>query len=54
VQYALRDTIGYQWAIAAFEIVTILTLALLLFFGQEAHNRSFTRDPAVSASSGEP
>jgi SHS family lactate transporter-like MFS transporter len=54
VQYALRDTIGYQWAIAAFEIVTILTLAVLLFFGQEAHNRSFTRDPAVSASSHEP
>jgi MFS transporter, SHS family, lactate transporter len=52
VQYALRDTVGYQWAIAAFEIVTILTLAVLLFFGKEAHNRSFTRSPDSSTSPG--
>ena len=50
VQYALRDTIGYRWAIAAFEIITIFTLSLLLFFGREAHNRSFTRDLATNTS----
>jgi MFS transporter, SHS family, lactate transporter len=44
IQYALRDRIGYQWAIAGFEIVTILTLATLLWRGAEAHGKSFVRD----------
>src|SRR5437667_782276 len=43
IQYALRDRVGYQWAIAGFEIVTILTLATLLWSGSEAHGRSFVR-----------
>ena len=43
IQYALRDRVGYQWAIAGFEIVTIVTLALLLWLGTEAHSRSFVR-----------
>jgi MFS transporter, SHS family, lactate transporter len=43
IQYALRDRVGYQWAIAGFEIVTILTLAALLWRGSEAHSRSFVR-----------
>jgi SHS family lactate transporter-like MFS transporter len=46
IQYALRDHVGYQWAIAGFEVVTILTLAVLLWVGTEAHGRSFVRDPA--------
>src|SRR6266404_4860450 len=37
IQYALRDRVGYQWAIAGFEIVTILALAVLLLCGTEAH-----------------
>jgi SHS family lactate transporter-like MFS transporter len=43
MQYALRDRVGYQWAIAGFEIVTIVVLAILLGFGREEHNRSFVR-----------
>jgi SHS family lactate transporter-like MFS transporter len=43
VQYALRDRFGYQWAIAGFEIVTIVTLAVLLWGGAEEHGRSFVR-----------
>jgi hypothetical protein len=43
IQYALRDRVGYQWAIAGFEIITILTLATLLWGGSEAHGRSFVR-----------
>ena len=39
--YALRDRVGYQWALAGFEIVTIVTLAVLLYFGSEAHGKSF-------------
>ena len=44
IQYALRDRVGYQWAIAGFEIVTIVTLAILLWLGTEAHGRSFVRE----------
>jgi len=41
VQYALRDRVGYHWAMAGFEIVTILTLAVLIWSGTEQHGRSF-------------
>jgi MFS transporter, SHS family, lactate transporter len=44
IEYALRDRVGYQWAIAGFEIVTILTLAVLLLLGTERHGRSFMRE----------
>ena len=43
IEYALSHRFGYQWAIAGFEIVTILTLALLLWVGSEAHSKSFVR-----------
>ena len=43
MQYALRIRVGYQWAIAGFEIVTIVTLAVLLLLGSERHGRSFMR-----------
>ncbi len=49
MEYALRDRIGYQWAIASFEIVTIVMLATLLLAGSEAHGKSFAR--SVSAAS---
>jgi SHS family lactate transporter-like MFS transporter len=41
IQYALRDHVGYKWALAGFEIVTIVTLAILLAVGTEAHGRKF-------------
>jgi SHS family lactate transporter-like MFS transporter len=44
IEYALRDHVGYQWALAGFEVVTILTLAVLLLLGTERHGRSFVRD----------
>ena len=43
IEYALRDHVGYQKALAGFEIVTIVTLAVLLWFGSEEHGRSFLR-----------
>jgi len=43
VQFALRNHFGYQWALAGFEVVTILTLAILLLLGTEAHGRAFTK-----------
>ncbi len=44
IQYALRDRVGYQWAIAGFEIVTIAVLTVLLLRGKEDHSRSFVRN----------
>jgi SHS family lactate transporter-like MFS transporter len=49
IQYALRDRVGYQWAIAGFEVVTILTLSILLLLGSERHGRSFVREPLKPA-----
>jgi len=43
IQYALHERFGYQWAMAGFEVVTILTLAALLWRGSESHSRSFIR-----------
>ena len=43
VQFALRHEFGYHWALAGFEIVTIVTLAVLLLCGTEAHGREFVR-----------
>jgi len=52
IEYALRDRVGYQWAIAGFEAVTILTLVVLLLLGTERHGRSFVREPLKSAPGG--
>ncbi len=41
IEFALRQKFGYQWALAGFEIATIVTLALLLWRGAEAHGKSF-------------
>jgi len=43
IEYALRERFGYQWALAGFEIVTIVALVLLLWRGAEEHSRSFVR-----------
>ena len=51
IEYALRDRVGYQWAIAGFEIVTILTLTVLLLVGSERHSRSFVREEPRRAGS---
>jgi MFS transporter, SHS family, lactate transporter len=45
IQYALREKFGYSWALAGFEAVSILCLALLLWWGAEAHGKSFLREP---------
>jgi SHS family lactate transporter-like MFS transporter len=44
IQYALRGRFGYSWALAGFETVTILTLAVLLWWGAEEHGKSFVRE----------
>ncbi|MHB8501594.1 MAG: MFS transporter [Candidatus Acidiferrales bacterium] len=52
IEYALRDRVGYQWALAGFEIVTIVTLTVVLLLGTERHGRSFVRNPLESSPPG--
>jgi MFS transporter, SHS family, lactate transporter len=47
VEFALRDRLGYPWALTAFELVVMAVLSLLLIFGRERHGRSFVREPAA-------
>jgi len=43
IEFELHHLFGYQWALAGFEIVTILALAVLLLCGTEAHGREFVK-----------
>jgi SHS family lactate transporter-like MFS transporter len=49
VEYALRDHLGYAWALTSFEITVILLLTVVLVFGQEKRGRSFKRPDEVIA-----
>ena len=44
IEFALRDRLGYAWALTAFELVVIAALAIMLLFGKEKRGRSFVRD----------
>jgi MFS transporter, SHS family, lactate transporter len=48
VQYAIRTRVGYPWAMAGFEVITIIILAILLWSGAEAYGKPFLRGPASS------
>ena len=50
VEFKLRELVGYQWALAGFEIVTIAVLIVTISLGKERRGRSFHR-PAAPASS---
>jgi MFS transporter, SHS family, lactate transporter len=41
VEFALRDRLGYPWALTAFELVVMSGLTVLLLFGRENHGKSF-------------
>jgi len=45
IEFALRDWLGYAWALAAFEIATILLLAAVVTLGSEHKGKSFLRKP---------
>ena len=44
VEFALRDWLGYPWALTAFELVVIAGLSLMLVFGKERRGRSFVKE----------
>lgn len=50
IEYLLRDRIGYHWALAGFEIITIVVLAVTLLLGKERRGRSFVNAPTGSSS----
>jgi SHS family lactate transporter-like MFS transporter len=47
VEYSLRDRVGYNWALAGFEIFTIVILAIAVGFGPERRGRSFVQPAPV-------
>ncbi len=49
VEFALRDRLGYAWALAAFELVVIAVLSLTLIFGIEKRGRSFVSETDAAA-----
>ena len=44
IEYALRDKLGYAWALAAFEIVNIILLITVVSLGRERKGKSFLAD----------
>jgi SHS family lactate transporter-like MFS transporter len=45
IEYALRDRIGYQWALTIFEGCTILGLVIVFALGPERKGRTFFKKP---------
>jgi hypothetical protein len=41
LEFALRPLLGYEWALAAFEMAAIGLLALVCIFGPEQKGRNF-------------
>jgi SHS family lactate transporter-like MFS transporter len=41
LEYSLRDRFGYKWALAGFEIVTMVVLAITISLGKERRGRDF-------------
>jgi SHS family lactate transporter-like MFS transporter len=43
IEYALRNRYGYSWALAGFEIVTIMLLGIVVMLGREHKGKSFVQ-----------
>lgn len=41
IEYALRGWMGYRWALASFEIATMVLLAIVVMLGVEHHGKDF-------------
>ena len=49
VEYLLRDHFGYPWALTMFEVGVIVLMIVIFWFGPEARDRSFLREPEIDA-----
>jgi SHS family lactate transporter-like MFS transporter len=47
IEYALRDRIGYQWALTLFEACTIVALVIVFALGPERKGKNFFREAAT-------
>lgn len=45
IEYALRDRVGYQWALTIFEAATIVALVVVFALGPERKGKDFLRKP---------
>ena len=48
IEYALRDHFGYQWALAGFEGVNIILLAIIVLLGREDRGKHFVQQESIS------
>jgi SHS family lactate transporter-like MFS transporter len=48
IEYALRDKLGYSWALALFEIGVIVLLTTALIFGREQRGKNFASEPSAA------
>jgi SHS family lactate transporter-like MFS transporter len=48
IEYALRDRLGYAWALAGFEMVNILLLGTVVALGREQRGKSFVLEVQVA------
>ena len=51
IEYALRDTLGYKWALAGFEVAVMVLLAIAVSLGTEHKGKAFEREAGVAATS---
>jgi len=49
IEYALRDHLGYGWALAGFEVATITLLIIVLALGSEKRGKSFVQPQPAQA-----
>jgi SHS family lactate transporter-like MFS transporter len=51
VEFMLRDHFGYPWALTMFEASVIVLMIVIFWFGPEARDRSFLREPERKSTS---
>ena len=51
VEFVLRDHFGYPWALTMFEATVIVLMIVIFWFGPEARDRSFLREPEKKSTS---
>ena len=51
VEFMLRDRFGYPWALTMFEVGVIVLMIVIFWFGPEARDRSFVREPEKKSAS---
>lgn len=49
IEHALKDAVGYQWALAGFEIAVMVLLGIVVMLGREHKGKSFVFSPELAA-----